>query len=154
VFQTQSKKGAVTVVYVESVCPATPLTRPIVLQGRKILAKNHECTDRVLPQFLSKYYVVQLVLLSYLGCSLGSCFSCTCNDEVHVWRHAAIESACRSTFHGLGGGILARGDTGTVEVGCRIRKDPTAALREAEPCLDTLANRQLHSVLLGWKPAS
>lgn len=35
VFQTQSKKGDVAVLYDESVRPATLLTRPIVLQGQK-----------------------------------------------------------------------------------------------------------------------
>lgn len=42
VFQTQSKKGAVAVLYVESVRPATPLTRPIVLQGQKIPTKAQD----------------------------------------------------------------------------------------------------------------
>ena len=150
VFQTQSRKGAVAVLYVESVCPATPLTRPIVLKGRKIPAKTHESTNCVLAQLLSKHYVVQLLFLSYLGCSLYCCFNCTCNDKVSVWRHVAIDSACRSAFP-WSHRILVRDDTGTVDVGCRIRSGPTAALRKAKSRLDILVNRQPRSVLLGGK---
>jgi len=48
-------------------CPATPLTRLVVLQGWRLAARTHESMICMLPQLLSKHYVVQLLLASYEG---------------------------------------------------------------------------------------